>query len=107
LLCKCLAQEALKLYCFGPMHKVLVPTIHDLESLFLWHSLPTHRLDGGLELVPVPAVLDQTLFFLRCNNMKHQVGWGHFGGPWIRFLLICSPAMFASSSGVSCFRRTC
>lgn len=26
LLCKCLAQEAPRLFCFGPMHKVLMPT---------------------------------------------------------------------------------
>lgn len=107
LLCKCLAQAALKLYCCGPVHKVLMPTKHDLEPLFPRHSSAPHKLDGGLEFTPILAVLDQPLLFLRCNNMKRQVARERLGGPWISFLLICSPAIFASSSGVSCFRRAC
>lgn len=47
-LCKCLAQEALKLYCFGHVHKVPMATKYDLVSLFQWHNLPISTRDHGL-----------------------------------------------------------
>lgn len=69
LLCKCLSQEASTLYDFGPVPKALMPTKHDLESLFLRHSLPTPKLERGLEFAPVLAVLDRPLLFEASGGM--------------------------------------
>lgn len=97
LLCACLAQEALKLRCFGPLAE-------DADVHQTWpgtSAYDTPRLYRDLEFALVRDVLG------RCNNMKHQVGWEHFGGLWITFVFLRFPAMFTSSSGVTCFRCAC
>lgn len=49
----------------------------------------------------------QSFLLLRCNDRKHQAGQERVRGSCTSFLRICSPVMFTSSSGVSCFRRAC
>lgn len=97
LLCACLAQEALKLRCFGPLAE-------DADVHQTWpgtSAYDTPKLYRDLEFALVRDVLG------RCNNMKHQVGWEHFGGLWITFVFLCFPAVFTSSSAVTCFRCAC